>query len=230
MPDCFVFAPQRQPSLPVAGSRQCFPVRRIYCVGRNYAAHAREMGGDPQEEPPFFFSKPADAVVPGGGEVPYPPETRSLHFEVEMLVAIGKGGEAIAPAEALDHVFGYGLGIDLTRRDLQAEAKRLGRPWDMSKAFDHSAPCSAIHPASAIGHPQSGAISLAVDGELRQESDIALMLWKTPEILSFLSRYLRLQPGDLIMTGTPEGVGSIERGQTMECRFADLDPLVVRVV
>lgn len=226
----YVFEPPAPPSLPVAGSDQLFPVHRIYCVGRNYVAHAHEMGGDPEREPPFFFSKPADAVVPEGGDVPYPPQTANLHFELELVVAIGKGGSDIPLAQALDHVYGYALGIDLTRRDLQNEAKQLRRPWDMSKGFDFSAPCTAIHPASTIGHPESAPISLAVDGETRQDSDIDLMIWKTPEIVSYLSGLVRLQPGDLIMTGTPEGVGPVERGQTMECTFADWDRLSVRMV
>jgi len=226
----YIFEPPAQPSLPIAGSQQLFPVHRIYCVGRNYVAHAHEMGGDPEREPPFFFSKPADAVVPEGGEIPYPPGTSSLHFELELVVAIGRGGSDIPEERALDHVFGYALGIDLTRRDLQNEAKQMRRPWDMSKGFDHSAPCTAVHPASQIGHPESARISLAVEGKVRQDSDIALMIWKTPEIVSYLSGLLALQPGDLIMTGTPEGVGPVKRGQTMECTFANWDRLKVRIV
>ena len=212
----YVVEPPAQPSLPDVGSTHLFSIRRIYCVGRNYVAHAHEMGGDPEREPPFFFSKPADAVVPQGGEVPYPPKTSSLHFELELVVAIGKGGADIPLEQALDHVYGYALGIDLTRRDLQNEAKQMRRPWDMSKGFDWSAPCTAIHPAAEIGHPESARISLAVDGEIKQDSDIALMIWKTHEIVSYLSGLVRLEPGDLIMTGTPEGVGPVKRGQTME--------------
>lgn len=226
----YVVEPPAQPSLPVVGSTQLFPVRRIYCVGRNYVAHAHEMGGDPEREPPFFFSKPADAVVPQGGEVPYPPKTSSLHFELELVVAIGKGGADIPLEQALDHVYGYALGIDLTRRDLQNEAKQMRRPWDMSKGFDWSAPCTAIHSAAEIGHPESARISLAVDGEIKQDSDIALMIWKTHEIVSYLSGLVRLEPGDLIMTGTPEGVGPVQRGQTMECTFGNWDRLSVRMV
>lgn len=230
MPQRYVFEPPAPPSLPIAGSDQLFPIHRIYCVGRNYVAHAHEMGGDPEREPPFFFSKPADAIVPQGGEVPYPPKTNRLHFELEMVVAIGRGGRDIPLDQALAHVYGYALGIDLTRRDLQEEAKQMRRPWDMSKGFDHSAPCTAIHPAAAIGHPDRGRITLAVEGEIKQDSDIALMIWKTPEIVSYLSGLVCLQPGDLIMTGTPEGVGPVERGQTMDCTFGKWDRLQVRIV
>lgn len=228
--DAYVVPPPPLPSLPVAGDSRRYPVRRIYCVGRNYVAHAHEMGGDPEREPPFFFAKPADAIVPEGGDVAYPPATSSLHFELELVVAIGRGGVDIAVEQALDHVFGYGLGIDLTRRDMQNEAKQMRRPWAMAKGFDQSAPCTALHPAARIGHPDRGRITLAVDGETRQDSDISLMIWKTPEIVSYLSGLVRLEPGDLIMTGTPDGVGPVERGETMTCTWADIDRLSVRMV
>lgn len=230
MPDSYAVPLFEVPSLPVAGSEQRFPVRRIYCVGRNYAAHAREMGADPDREPPFFFTKPADAVVTGDGEVAYPPATENLHFEIELVAAIGKGGADIPVERALDHVFGYGVGIDLTRRDLQNEAKQMRRPWDMSKGFDQSAPCTALHPVSAIGHPDKGRISLSVDGETRQDGDVADMIWKTAEVIAYLSGLVRLEPGDLIMTGTPEGVGAVERGQTMVGAVEGVDKLTVRMV
>ncbi len=192
-----------------------FPVRRIFCVGRNYAAHAREMGRDPDREPPFFFTKPADAAFDAGGTIDYPPETNDLHHEIELVVAIGVGGVAIAAERALEHVFGYGVGIDLTRRDLQARAKELGRPWDWAKGFDYSAPVSPIRPAAAIGHPGSGRIWLAVDGMVRQEGDLGEMIWSVAEVIVAASRSVALRPGDLFMTGTPAGVGAIERGQTV---------------
>jgi len=230
MPDSYAVPFFEVPSLPVAGSEKRFPVRRIYCVGRNYAAHTREMGGDPDREPPFFFAKPADAVVPGGGEVAYPPATENLHFEIELVAAIGKGGADIPAERALDHVFGYGVGIDLTRRDLQNEAKQMRRPWDMSKGFDQSAPCTALHPVSAIGHPDKGRISLSVDGETKQDGDVADMIWNTAEVIAYLSGLVRLEPGDLIMTGTPEGVGAVARGQTMVGAVEGVDELTVRMV
>jgi len=230
MPDSYAVPLFEVPSLPVAGSEQRFPVRRIYCVGRNYAAHAREMGADPDREPPFFFTKPADAVVAGDGDVAYPPATENLHFEIELVAAIGKGGADIPVERALDHVFGYGVGIDLTRRDLQNEAKQMRRPWDMSKGFDQSAPCTALHPVSAIGHPDKGRISLSVDGETKQDGDVGDMIWNTAEVIAYLSGLVRLEPGDLIMTGTPEGVGAVARGQTMVGAVEGVDKLTVRMV
>jgi fumarylpyruvate hydrolase len=199
-------------SLPVAGGDRSFPVRRIYCIGRNYADHAREMGHDPDREPPFFFTKPADAVVASGATIPYPPATSDLHHEIELVVAIGKGGENISPGEALDHVFGYGVGIDLTRRDLQASAKKAGRPWDMAKGFDRSAPMTPLRPVSDVGHPSAGRIWLAVDGAVRQDSDLGKQIWSVADALAYLSSLVRVEPGDLIMTGTPEGVGALEPG------------------
>ena len=199
------------PSLPVAGSADRFPVRRIYCIGRNYAAHAREMGAD-EREPPFFFLKPADAIVQNGATIPYPAATKDLHYEAELVAAIGRAGANISMEDANDHVFGYGVGIDLTRRDLQNEAKEMRRPWDMGKGFDASAPCSAIHPASEIGHPNSGAITLMVNGAFKQQGDIADMIWNIPESIAYLSGLMRLVAGDLIYTGTPDGVGAIVSG------------------
>lgn len=212
MPD-HVIAPPAQSIVPVTGDGS-FPVRRIFCVGRNYAAHAREMGGDPNREPPFFFTKPADAIVVGES-VPYPTATENLHHEMELVVAIGSGGHDIDASSALNHVYGYAAGVDLTRRDLQDEAKSLRRPWDMSKGFDASAPIGPIAPASRIGHPNAGRITLTVNGDTRQDGDLADMIWPVPDIIAFLSRLVVLQPGDLIYTGTPEGVGPVRRGETI---------------
>ncbi|MCA1298622.1 fumarylacetoacetate hydrolase family protein [Stappia indica] len=212
----FVIAPPRQPSLAIERSAERFPLRRVYCVGRNYAAHAREMGNDPDREPPFFFSKPADAVCDAGGTVPYPPLTEDLHHEMELVVAIGVGGSDIDPAAANDHIWGYGAGLDLTRRDLQAQAKKLGRPWDWAKGFDQSAPCAPLIPAGRIGHPVSGRIWLKVNGELRQEGDLADQIWPVADIVAICSRAVRLEPGDLILTGTPAGVGPLQPGDKIE--------------
>lgn len=216
-------------TLAVDGDERRFPVRRVFCVGRNYAAHAREMGHDPDREPPFFFTKPADALVPDGATIPYPLATRDLHYEVELVVALGKGGTDISAAQALNCIFGYGVGIDLTRRDLQGEAKKLARPWDVGKAFDHSAPCSAIVPAARIGHPERGRIRLAVNGVTRQDGDLAQMIWSTPEVIAHLSRLFTLAPGDLIFTGTPAGVGPVERGDVLDGQIEGVGDLQVRV-
>lgn len=213
MPD-YVFPPLVT-SVPVEGGGD-FPVRRIYCVGRNYAEHAREMGHDPNAEPPFFFSKPADALVIGDADVPYPPATNDLHHEIEFVVAIGKEGADIDPARALDHVFGYATGIDMTRRDLQAAAKKAARPWTMAKGFDHSAPVSGIAPAAHVGHPTTGRIALTVNGETRQQGDIVEMIWDVPHVLAYLSGLVTLKAGDLIFTGTPAGVGAVARGDRLE--------------
>ena len=210
------------PSLAIAGSAQRFPVRRIYCVGRNYADHAREMGGDPEREPPFFFSKPADAVVMSGRRLKFPRMTADLHHEVEMVVALGKGGAGIGPSDAGDCIFGFAVGIDLTRRDLQAQAKKSGRPWDLSKGFDQSAPVGALTVGAA---PDQGALTLRVDGAIRQEGDIADMIWKIPEIIAALSEYVSLAPGDLLFTGTPAGVGPVLRGQTLHAELLGAEPL-----
>ncbi|MDE8346432.1 MAG: fumarylacetoacetate hydrolase family protein [Acidocella sp.] len=206
----WVIEPPELPSVSVAGGGR-FPVRRIFCVGRNYAAHAREMGADPDREPPFFFSKPADAVI-SSDHVPFPTATRSLHFEMELVVAIGRGGQAIAIEQALEHVYGYAAGVDLTRRDLQDEAKLLRRPWDMSKGFDASAPIGLIVPTLQTGHPACGRISLSVDDAIKQDGTLEDMIWSVPEIIAFLSKLVALAPGDLIFTGTPDGVAAVERG------------------
>lgn len=203
-------------TIPVDGSDATFPVSRVFCVGRNYAEHAVEMGHDPDREPPFFFTKPADAVVPGGGKLPFPSATDDLHHEIELVVALAGGGENIASEDALANVFGYATGLDMTRRDLQAEAKKAGRPWDMAKGFDRSAPMGSIRPSAAIGHPTKGAIWLRVNGEPRQEGDLAQQIWKVPETIAYLSTLIVLRPGDLVMTGTPQGVGRVERGDQLE--------------
>lgn len=217
MADLVLPAPQAV-LLPVAGGG-FFPVRRIYCVGRNYAEHAREMGHDGRE-PPFFFSKPADAVVIDGSPMAYPSATKDLQHEVELVVAIGTDGANIAVHDALAHVFGYAAGLDMTRRDLQAEAKKAGRPWDMAKGFDQSAPIGTIAPASAIGHPARGAITLTVNGGERQRGDLADQIWSVPETIAYLSGLVALKAGDLIMTGTPAGVGAVRRRDVLEGRIA----------
>jgi fumarylpyruvate hydrolase len=216
--------------LPVEGDDRGFPVRRVFCVGRNYAAHAREMGHDPDREPPFFFTKPADALVPAGGRVPYPPATKDLHHEVELVAALGKGGTEIPESQALERVFGYAVGIDLTRRDLQAEAKKLARPWDMAKAFDRSAPISALRPAARIGHPERNPIRLLVNGQMRQESTLAHHIWSVAETIAYLSGLVELAPGDLIFMGTPEGVAAVGRGDRMAASIEGVGELEVTIV
>jgi fumarylpyruvate hydrolase len=208
----FLFPPPPPSSIAIAGETRRFPVRRIFCVGQNYAAHAREMGKDPTREEPCFFTKPADAVVDSGATLPYPPRTSDLHHEIELVAALARGGADIAKEAALEHVFGYAAGIDLTRRDLQSEARKAGRPWDLSKGFDHSAPLGAIAPAARIGHPRAGRIRLAVNGAIRQDADVSEMIWSVAEIIAILSQFVRLEPGDLIFTGTPAGVGPIVPG------------------
>ena len=208
----FVITAPETASVAVAGSSARFPVRRVFCVGRNYAAHAREMGSDPNREPPFFFTKPADAVVPASGAVPYPPSTNDMHHEIELVVALKAGGKDIDAAQALDLVWGYGVGLDLTRRDLQAVAKDAGRPWDMAKGFDASAPCSALHPVSDVGHPAQARIWLEVNGALRQEGNLDEMIWPIADVIASLSRLVTLAPGDLIYSGTPSGVGALQPG------------------
>ena len=230
----YVFEPAPQVAVPVAGGDAFFPVRRIYCVGRNYAAHAREMGFDPDREPPFFFCKPDNSivVVPPGQtvEVPYPAQTSDYQHEIELVVAIGKAGRDITADKANDHVFGYAVGLDMTRRDLQLRARDKGRPWELGKAFDASAPIAPLHRASVIGHPTKGALWVQVDGADRQRSDIAKLIWSVPEVIATLSTFFELQPGDLIYTGTPEGVGKVERGQTMRGGIDGLGELAVRVI
>lgn len=208
--------PVAPPTAEIAGGAQRFPIRRIFCVGKNYADHAREMGGDPLREPPFFFSKPADAVVSGTADIAMPSRTADLHHEIELVVALGRGGASIAPEDALATVFGYAVGNDLTRRDLQADAKAGARPWDMAKGFDHSAVLSAIRPVAEIGHPATARIWLSVNGALRQDGDIADMIWPVADIIAELSTYVELQPGDLIYSGTPAGVGRIGPGDLVE--------------
>ncbi|WP_315920010.1 fumarylacetoacetate hydrolase family protein [Mesorhizobium sp. SP-1A] len=209
--NAFALPPPVPPSAAIADSEARFPVRRIFCVGRNYAAHARELGND-ERDPPFFFTKPADAVVDSGTTVPYPPLTRNLHHEIELVAAIGKGGVRIPRGEALGHVWGYGVGVDLTRRDLQDDAKKAARPWDWAKAFDRSAPCGPLLPVQRSGHPQRGRIWLAVNGTVRQDGDLCEMIWPVADIVSICSEAVELRPGDLIFTGTPAGVGPLAPG------------------
>ena len=229
----YVFPPEPQVGVPVVGSSAVFPVRRIYCVGRNYAAHAREMGAD-ERDPPFFFCKPDNAIVvcPPGQTVAiaYPGQTSDYQHEIELVAAIGKGGRDIPAAHANDHVFGYAVGLDMTRRDLQGQMKKQGRPWEVGKAFDQSAPIGPIHPAAKIGHPKQGALWVQVDGQDRQRSDIELLIWSVPETIAQLSTLFELQPGDLIYTGTPEGVNAVVRGQTMRGGIDGLGEILVKVV
>jgi len=225
----YVFPPAAQVILPVAGSDAVFPVRRVYCVGQNYAAHSLEMGGDAREEP-FFFSKPADALVPGGGDIAYPPMTSNLQHEVELVVALSKGGSNITVAQALDCVFGYAIGLDLTRRDLQARAKEKKQPWEMGKGLDQGGPISALVPVEKGAHPAGGAIWLKVNGELRQSGDLAQMIWSVAEIIAKLSSYVRLAPGDLIFTGTPSGVSTIVAGDVLEGGIDGVGEQQIRLV
>lgn len=215
-PISYAIPPSPPVTIPVDDTEAVFPVLRVFCVGRNYAEHAVEMGHDPDREPPFFFMKPATAVVPNGGSLPFPVATDDLHHEVEFVVALSRGGSDISVEGAVDHVFGYAIGLDMTRRDIQNRAKEMGRPWDMGKGFDRSAPISTVRPATAIGHPHAGAIWLRVNGELRQEGDLAQQIWKVPETIAYLSTLVELQPGDLIMTGTPKGVGRVVPGDLLE--------------
>jgi fumarylpyruvate hydrolase len=230
----FVFPAPETPAIPVAGTSALFPVRRVYCVGRNYAAHAREMGGDPTREPPFFFMKPADALQPvpadALAEHPYPPMTQNYHFEVELVAALSRGGRDVPVEEALDLVFGYAVGIDMTRRDLQDEAKALRRPWALAKGADLSGPVGPLHPVSQVGHLASGEIVLEVDGAVRQKADLADMIWSVAEQVSYLSRYNELFAGDVIFTGTPDGVGAVTRGETMRARIDRLGAIALTVV
>ena len=215
------------PSLRVEGSDARFPVGRIYCVGRNYAEHAREMGHDPDREPPFFFMKAANSVVESGSTIAYPVGTKDVHHEIEMVVAIGKGGKNIPVEKALEHVWGYAVGLDMTRRDIQGEAKKMGRPWEMGKSFDESAPVSALRPVSAIGHPAKGAIWLKVNGQVKQQGDLAMQIWSVPEQINYLSNLITLQPGDLIFSGTPAGVGPVKAGDKLEGHVDGVGELVV---
>lgn len=229
----YVFTPPAQMSIPVVGSDQRFPLRRIYCVGRNYAEHAKEMGFTGREDP-FFFCKPADAAVPVAsgetGEIAYPPKTSNLHYEMELVVVIGKGGRDIPVELAQDHIWGYALGLDMTRRDLQGEAKKQGRPWETGKAFDQSAPIGPVHPRSKVGTIDKGAIWLDVDGQRKQSSDLSQLIWSIPESIAYLSGLFELQPGDAIFTGTPEGVGAVVKGNVMTGGVDGLGELSVRIV
>jgi fumarylpyruvate hydrolase len=225
----YVITPPEVAAVPVDGGGY-FPVHRIYCVGRNYAAHALEMGGDPNREEPFFFQKNADSVVTAEGDFPYPEKSKDVHHEIELAVALKTGGENIPVSQALDCVFGYAAGLDMTRRDLQGECKKHGRPWEIGKSFERSAPIGAIAPAARIGHPQQGAIWLKVDGKMRQEGNLNQLIWKVPEIISYLSGYFTLKPGDLIMTGTPSGVAAVERGNVLEGHVESVGQVRTKVV
>ena len=225
----FVIPAPPTASIEIAGTEDRFPVRRIYCIGRNYQAHRREMGSD-DRKPSFFFQKPVDALLPTGGEFPYPPGSDNVHHEIELVVAIGKGGVNIATEDALDHVYGYGLGIDMTRRDLQAKAKKDGKPWDAAKSFDFSAPISPLKPVSDIGHPDSGRIWLSVNGEIRQDSDLDLQIWNVQEGISQLSRLYEVVPGDIIYTGTPDGVGPVKAGDVITGGIDGIGEIEITVV
>ena len=216
------------PTIPVRGGG-AFPVRRVYCIGRNYAAHAVEMGHDPNREPPFFFQKNPNNLD-ASGEFPYPPHSNDVHHEVEVLVALKSGGANIPLDKALDHVWGYAICLDMTRRDLQGEAKKLGRPWEIGKAFERSGPVGPLIPASEIGHPANGRVALSVNGTLRQEGDLNQMIWKVPEMIAYLSEYFELEAGDVIMSGTPAGVGAVVKGDTMVATVEGLGELTVTVV
>ena len=225
----YVFPPAAIPALPVAGSDQVFAVRRLYCVGRNYAEHAIEMGHDPNREPPFFFQKNPDSLVLDG-RFPYPPATADVHFEIELVVALGSGGSGIPVERAMVCVYGYAVGLDMTRRDLQGEAKKLGRPWEVGKSFEASAPCGPLVPASRIGHLDKGAVWLDVNGKRRQTGDLSQLIWKIPETIAYLSGLFTLAPGDLIMTGTPAGVGAVQRGDVMKGGVEGVGEIEVKVV
>jgi fumarylpyruvate hydrolase len=227
------FAPWDPPAVPIAGSTDRFPVRHIYCVGRNYAEHAKEMGGDAAREPPFFFTKAADSVVPvvapAVGVMHYPIGTKNLHHEIELVVAIGQRGVRLAPADAPGIVFGYAVGLDMTRRDLQNDMREKKRPWDIGKSFAQAAPIAPIHPARSVGHPGRGAIELDVNGAPRQRGDLADMIWDVPHTLAFLSQYYELLPGDLVFTGTPSGVAAVVPGDRLDGRIAGLTPLSITI-
>ena len=224
----YVITPPTQAVIAVAGTDKMFPVRRIWCVGRNYEEHIREMGHDVRD-PPFFFSKPADAIVADGGNVPYPPLTKDMHHEVELVVALKSGGRNIPLDKALDCIYGYGVGIDLTRRDLQIASRDMKRPWEIGKAFDASAPCGPLQPAGKIGHPSKGRIALKTNGKLRQEGDLAQMIWNVPEVIGKLSEMVALAAGDIIMTGTPSGVAATVPGDKLECEIEGVGSLTVTI-
>ena len=218
------------PDVAVQGTSSRFPVRRIYLVGRNYADHAREMGHDPNREKPFFFQKPSDAVLPSGSNFPYPPQSSNVHHEIEMVVALASGGRDIDEANALQHVYGYAVGIDITRRDLQQQMKQQGRPWEAGKSFDRSAPITEIVPVALCGNPQSGRIWLTVNGEVRQDGDLSQLIWSVPEIIATLSASFELAGGDLIFTGTPAGVGPIEPGDRLSGGVQSVGEIEINVV
>ncbi|MBD1553091.1 fumarylacetoacetate hydrolase family protein [Pseudomonas typographi] len=230
----YILPPPAVTALAISGSDDTFPVRRVYCVGRNYAAHAREMGFDPDREPPFFFCKPADAVVPVQAgqtlELPYPSETNNYHYEIELVVALGKGGRDIPLAQANEHIWGYAVGLDMTRRDLQVGAREMGRPWELGKAFDRSAPIAPLTRRDDFSEAATAPIWLQVDGQDKQRSSLQHLIWSVPETIAYLSRFFELCPGDLIMTGTPEGVGPVVAGQLMTGGVGSLDTLSVQVV
>src|SRR5918994_4568883 len=226
--DDYVISPPTRPSLPVAGSSKLFPVRRVWCVGRNYLEHIREMGND-EREPPFFFAKPSDALVRDGATIPYPSLTKDLHFEVELVVALKSGGRNISVAKANDCIYGYGVGIDLTRRDLQIASRDIKRPWEIGKAFDASAPCGALRPAAEIGHPAKGRIALKCNGKVRQDGDLEQMIWNVPEVIGKLSEMVALAPGDIIMTGTPSGVAATVAGDRIECEVEGIGKMSVTI-
>lgn len=224
----FVIPALPQPSIPVAGTGKAFPVRRVWCVGRNYLEHIREMGND-ERQPPFFFAKHADMIAPDGATIPYPPLTKDFQHEVELVVALKSGGADIDPAKALDHVYGYGVGIDLTRRDLQMASRKKEQPWEIGKSFDHSAPCGALRPAAEIGHPARGKIWLAVNGAEKQKGDLSEMIWNVPEIIAKLSLQVSLGAGDIIMTGTPAGVAALQPGDRIEAGIDGIGTLKVAI-
>ena len=226
----FVIEPAPRPSLPVAGCSDRYALRRVYCVGRNFASHTVEMGGNPDREVPFFFQKNPDNLLTGGADFPYPSRSSDVHHEVELLVALASGGQEIDPATALESVYGYAVALDMTRRDLQGECKQARRPWEIGKAFEHSAPCSDLQPASVIGHPSAGCIELCVNGEQRQAGDLDQMIWKVPEIIAYLSGLFTLAPGDVILTGTPSGVGPVVRGDGLDARIDGVGELHTQVV
>lgn len=228
--ETYVFSPLPVPTLPVRGTSKLFPVHRIYCVGRNFADHAIEMGHDPNREPPFFFQKNPDTLVLSGADFPYPSASKDVHHEIELVVALHKGGKDIALEAAMDHVFGYAVGLDMTRRDLQGEAKKMGRPWETGKAFEASAPCTELVPAAEVPDVASGSIWLKVNGETRQDGDLNQMIWKIPEMISYLSGLFELQPGDLVFAGTPAGVGAVQRGDELVGHVEGVGELRTRVI
>jgi fumarylpyruvate hydrolase len=219
----------QQPILAPTSEGKDFPVRRVFCIGRNYAAHAREMGKDPEREAPFFFTKWAETVVPSGTTIAYPPETANYHYEAELVLAIGKGGRTISAGDAPGHIYGYAAGLDMTRRDLQFEARDKGRPWDTGKNVEQASPLGLIHSVADVGHLSSGRIALTLNGEVRQDADLTDMIWDVPEIIAYVSRFYRLEPGDLIYTGTPAGVGPVVTGDIMVVSIAGLSDLTITV-